>query len=414
MATLTPGNAATTAVDMRLFFHWADGVINDGEDGFNFVEFTEIGTKIIMMPDDNDQLVVEYSGGSGMSIYGAQPYTGSFTTIVVKLGSATVGTLTGISRADNFPEVITANAWRALDGNDILGGSNLGDWLTGGFGGNDVYTGNGGNDTFEASTRSVAPTHTFVGSADSTDTIFVRGNLFDADAKTLDLRSSGLASIEAFVVAAGLTVQVGSAQFSAGGISLSELTGGGTFEIFLAAASFSLAGFTPDGTTVRINGTLLKETIRGSEGRDFLFGLQHKDTLDGRAGNDEITGGLDRDVLRGGKGQDDFNFTTLKDTGRTTAKRDVILDFTHLQDDIDLSAIDANGAAPGDKAFRFLAKAGAAFTGVKGQLHWYLENKPGTANDRTVIEGDINGDKQADFHIALTGLKTLTIDDIVI
>ena len=414
MATLTPGNAATTAVDMRLFFHWADGVINDGEDGFNFVEFTEIGTKIIMMPDDNDQLVVEYSGGSGMSIYGAQPYTGSFTTIVVKLGSATVGTLTGISRADNFPEVITANAWRALDGNDILGGSNLGDWLTGGFGGNDVYTGNGGNDTFEASTRSAAPTHTFVGSADSTDTIFVRGNLFDADAKTLDLRSSGLASIDAFAVAVDLTVQVRSGQFGADGISLSQLTGTGTFEVFLDAASFSLAGLKQSGAIVRINGTELANTIRGSEGRDFLFGLQHKDTLDGRAGNDEITGGLDRDVLRGGKGQDDFNFTTLKDTGRTTAKRDVIVDFAHLQDDIDLSAIDANGPARGDRAFKFLAKAGAAFTGVKGQLHWYKIDKPGVVNDWTIVEGDLNGDRKADFQIELTGLKVLSAADFIL
>ena len=38
----------------------------------------------------------------------------------------------------------------------------------------------------------------------------------------------------------------------------------------------------------------------------------------------------------------------------------------------------------------------------------------GTANDRTIIEGDINGNRVADFQIQLTGLNTLTATDFVL
>jgi serralysin len=86
----------------------------------------------------------------------------------------------------------------------------------------------------------------------------------------------------------------------------------------------------------------------------------------------------------------------------------------HLVDDIDLATIDANGSASGNAAFRFLATEGAAFTGVAGQLHWFQVNAPGTANDRTIIEGDTDGNRVADFQIQLTGLKTLTAEDFVL
>ena len=75
------------------------------------------------------------------------------------------------------------------------------------------------------------------------------------------------------------------------------------------------------------------------------------------------------------------------------------------------STIDANGTAAGNTAFTFLATKGAAFTGARGQLHWFQQNLAGTANDKTFIEGDINGNKVADFRIELIGLKTLSAAD---
>ena len=72
-------------------------------------------------------------------------------------------------------------------------------------------------------------------------------------------------------------------------------------------------------------------------------------------------------VMSWGAGVDVFDFNAVADTGNTAATRDRITDFAHLTDDIDLSTIDANGAAVGH-TFLFLATMGAAFTGVKGHV----------------------------------------------
>ena len=85
----------------------------------------------------------------------------------------------------------------------------------------------------------------------------------------------------------------------------------------------------------------------------------------------------------------------------------------HLSDDIDLSTIDANGAAAGHRLL-FLANNGTAFTGAAGQLRWFQQILAGTVNDRTIVEGDINGNGVADFQIQLAGLKALTAADFVL
>jgi serralysin len=85
----------------------------------------------------------------------------------------------------------------------------------------------------------------------------------------------------------------------------------------------------------------------------------------------------------------------------------VIVDFG-VGDDIDLSTIDANDAAAGNTAFSFLTASGAAFTGVAGQLRWQ------NFSSLTLVEGDINGDRVADFQIQLTGSKNLTAVDFIL
>ena len=168
----------------------------------------------------------------------------------------------------------------------------------------------------------------------------------------------------------------------------------------------------------RLLGTALANTLFGKEGVndqilglagiDKLTGLSGNDILDGGIGVDTLTGGLGRDTMTGGTLRDIFDFNAIAETGKGPATRDVIKDFVHLTDDIDLSTIDANGAAAGNTAFSFLATKGAAFTGVKGQLHWLQ------AAGKTIVEGDIDGNKVADFQIELTGLVTLTGADFIL
>jgi serralysin len=215
--------------------------------------------------------------------------------------------------------------------------------------------------------------------------------------------------------------------------------GGEGFDVILANQSYVL---TPGAEVERINtiegtspvhltgnafgqrmeGNLAGNRLLGLGGNDTLGGLRGNDTLDGGIGNDVLDGGADIDILRGGLGRDVvtggtardiFDFNALAETGRTATTRDVIRDFVHLTDDIDLSTIDANGSAAGH-AFKFLAAKGAAFTGVEGQLHWSQSNPAGTANDKTIVEGYINGDRRADFQIELTGLLTLTAVDFIL
>ena len=159
----------------------------------------------------------------------------------------------------------------------------------------------------------------------------------------------------------------------------------------------------------KLSGLGGNDTLNGGSGKDTLTGGVGRDTLNGGAGIDKLTGGLGKDTMTGGAGADNFDFNSVAEIGKG-ATRDIIKDFAHLSDDIDLATIDANGAAAGNK-FIFLATKGAAFTGMAGQLRWFQQNLPGTANDKTIVEGDINGNKVADFQIQLTGLKTLTAAD---
>lgn len=157
----------------------------------------------------------------------------------------------------------------------------------------------------------------------------------------------------------------------------------------------------------QLYGSSGNDKIYGGNHADKIFGESGLDVLYGDAGNDTITGGSGRDTMYGGTGSDDFVYKFASEAGRGST-RDVIKDFTARLDDIDLRAIDANGSAAGSAAFKFLAAEGAAFTGVRGQLRWDQQGS------RTLIEGDIDGNRVADFQIELTGLTKLTAGDFLL
>jgi Ca2+-binding RTX toxin-like protein len=166
-----------------------------------------------------------------------------------------------------------------------------------------------------------------------------------------------------------------------------------------------------------MTGSKAANGLSGGAGNDTLIGGGGNDALDGGVGNDTLRGDAGRDMLTGSAGADTFDFNAVADIGKLAATRDIIKDFTHnvtlaLSDRIDVSTIDANGAAVGNTAF--IWKGMAAFTGAAGQLHYRLENPVGTANDKTIVEGDINGDKIVDFQIELSGLKALVAADFIL
>jgi Ca2+-binding RTX toxin-like protein len=163
-------------------------------------------------------------------------------------------------------------------------------------------------------------------------------------------------------------------------------------------------------SSANLTGGSANEKLFGNAGANQLAGGAGADRIEGGAGNDILVGGTGKDTLLGGAGNDVFDFNSVAEASATptASNRDIISDFVRGQDKIDFSTIDANGSLAGD-AFTYLAAKGAAFGGQAGQLRWYQES--GT---KTVVEGDINGDRIADFHVELTGLHTLTAGDFLL
>ena len=186
----------------------------------------------------------------------------------------------------------------------------------------------------------------------------------------------------------------------------------------------SYAGMT-SGVTVDLNASSFQfingntqqwldsiENVTGSAFADKLTGNAGANALNGGAGNDLLIGGLGHDMLTGGAGNDIFDFNSVDESPVGAGLRDIITDFQSGQDKIDLSSLDADPTRKGDQAFRFIGTQN--FDGKAGELHYQTFDQPGTANDITVISGDINGDRVADFEIELTGIIKPTSGDFLL
>jgi Ca2+-binding RTX toxin-like protein len=191
------------------------------------------------------------------------------------------------------------------------------------------------------------------------------------------------------------------------GVTVNLLTGTGTGGSALGDIYISIEDVNGSQAADTLFGNGAVNLLNGYNGDDTIDGGAGHDLLDGGAGNDLLHGGSAMDQLTGGAGADSFIFVTTTESPSTAAGRDLITDFSHAQGDrIDLSLIDANAGAAGDQAFTYLGTG--AFTGVAGQLHtWYDAGK-------TIVSGDVNGDKLADFAIALTGILAPVAGDFVL
>ncbi len=162
----------------------------------------------------------------------------------------------------------------------------------------------------------------------------------------------------------------------------------------------------------KIHGGAGHDKLTGGIGNDVIIGGTGNDALSGGEGSDYMLGGAGRDILAGGPGRDRFDYNFLTETGKTAATRDLITGFQHGSDRIDLYSLDANLATAGNG--KFFWNGQAAFSRHAGELHAVRINVAGTANDKTIVEGDINGDARADFQIEIRGLIGLTAQDFVL
>ncbi|MEO7221788.1 MAG: calcium-binding protein, partial [Devosia sp.] len=187
---------------------------------------------------------------------------------------------------------------------------------------------------------------------------------------------------------------------------------GGADDTITSTSTRKLAAFTGiENLTLvgvgDVNGT-------GNAAANDLIGNAGKNQLKGEGGDDLLRGGTGKDQLWGGAGKDSFDFNDIAEIGKSSSKRDIIKDFQHLSDRIDLSTIDANAFTAGNGKFKFVATEGSRFKGVAGELIWDQKDVSGTGKDVTLVSGDINGDKIADFTLELTGLISLTKADFIL
>jgi Ca2+-binding RTX toxin-like protein len=256
----------------------------------------------------------------------------------------------------NFSEALFGTAASdtidALGGNDFLGGVGGDDFLSGGAG-IDKLNGGAGNDRLDGGSET-----------DTAD--------YSNAPQSVDVR---------------LTTGVGT-------------DGTGGFDTLISIENIDGSNFS-DGLVGDNNANLL----RGNGGSDSMFGGSGNDTLLGGSGNDALNGELGKDLLKGGSDADTFRFADISHSGVGAANRDVIADFVHGQDKIDLGAIDARGGTVGNQAFAFI---GAAAFSAEGQVRVV------TDGDHMLVQMNTSGTSGVDSEIELTGHLTVTAIDFTL
>ncbi|WP_172123509.1 MULTISPECIES: M10 family metallopeptidase C-terminal domain-containing protein [unclassified Devosia] len=334
---------------------------------------------------------------------------------------------TGTDAADTLTGDGAANVLDGRAGNDVINGAGGNDTIIGGLG-RDTLTGGAGNDLF-----------VFKNVAEMGRSAFSRDVITDftpgqdkIDLSALDANNQ-LAGKQGFTWLAqdnaSFTGRAGElAWHTEAGANRTVIQGDTNgdrihdFEIQLSGivklSASDIAGLA-SGTTPSpapevppatvISGTSRSDNLVGDDGANSIDGRGGNDTIDARGGADTIIGGWGWDTMTGGGGDDTFVFRTAAETGSYVGSRDVITDFEAGRDTIDLSSLDADPNVDGIQSFSFLARNGASFTGTRGEIAWHTE--PG--QNRTVVQGDVNGDGRHDFEIELSGTVQLTANDFL-
>ena len=151
----------------------------------------------------------------------------------------------------------------------------------------------------------------------------------------------------------------------------------------------------PGGYTIAVGAVI--ENATGSGRGDILIGNEIDNIITGLAGADLMTGGL---------GHDTFVFTQIKDTSSTLSKADVIADFEHGVDLIDVHGIDANAKLTGLQDFVFDGQA-TSFSGAAAMRYDFVDGD-------TIVFGNTDADATAEFEIRLAGIHNLTEIDFIL
>ncbi len=185
--------------------------------------------------------------------------------------------------------------------------------------------------------------------------------------------------------------------FVDGGLGTDLLVVDATFEGFPVQVFFTGSGFDVRSKSERFfidadNVERLNFEGTNSNAGDRASGGSGKDTLDGADGKDTLIGGGDKDVLRGGEGRDIFDYNAASESLVRTSDR--IVDFATGVDRFDLRDMGAG--------FTFIGRREFSGTGSE------LRSRQG------FLEGDVDGDGRADFHVDLANNASVVRDDLLL
>ena len=306
----------------------------------------------------------------------------SFTPALRNVGTSVADLMRGFSRDDTLSGAEGADRIEGAAGNDRLNGDAGADRLAGGLGA-DLLRGGTGGDTLAGGDGA----DTLIG-GDGQDVLDAGGGNDRLDGGDGDGTLRGGAGADTLIGEDDNDLLQGGlgADSLNGGLGQDRLDGG-------------------DGGD-RLNGGLGDDTLAGRAGNDRLNGSLGNDNLLGGEGADTLVGGSGVDRLSGEAGPDRFVFVVAAESAPGAA--DVIEDFDAGQGDrIDLSAIDANTDRRGNNAFDFIRRA--EFSGQAGELREVF-----LADGQLRLEGDVDGDRAADFALFVLGENTLLTADFLL
>jgi Ca2+-binding RTX toxin-like protein len=397
------------------------------------------GADTLMGEDGNDTL----RGGAGADIlyggagYNMASYLGSQTGVSVDL-TRSFGHY-GDAEGDRLYQITDLNG---SDFDDALKGNNGENWLYGGAGA-DILQGEGGDDVLIGGAGADwlvggggFDTVSYDGSSSAVAVNLATGILGAGEAE--GDRLSGISGVigsafNDFLTASALGSWLSGGDgidLLAGGAGNDSLLGGAGADTLYGGAGFNAASYSTSSAGVSVDlgtgavgagdaqgdklyqitdviGSGFNDFLTGDTRNNWLSGGAGGDLLSGGSGKDFLQGGAGADVLAGGAGVDIFIYSDAADSGFTAATRDRIVDFHWDRDRIDLSDIDANRIANGNQTFAYIGTA--AFSGVAGQLRYAADGGV------LVVAADLNGDRIADFTIAIEGgVKTLAATDFIL
>jgi serralysin len=241
---------------------------------------------------------------------------------------------------------------------------------------------------------------------------------------TIDLNPGSFSSAGGtFLATIPTLAEVNAARLAAGLAARSQAS----YDSFVATYGVAFKnGLLTDNISIAY-GAMIENAVGGG-GDDKILGNTVINTLSGGLGNDRLTGGDGVDRLIGGDGADVFVGEinqSLTASKQGLMSIETILDFGNGDDLIDLSGLDANTGVMGDQNFTWDArgsgnKAGQVYFKTFGNVN-AAENSLGIDLDDTgtqggpvtILFGNTDGDKSAEFAIVLFDVKGIDPSDVM-